>query len=154
ERARCERLLELATGEYSARSSLDPSEIRARFDAEVGYRTAKVGADGAIFDDDDRLLLVRRVDDGKWGLVAGFVEPAESPEQSIVREMAEEIGVHGRVDRLVGVYFRPAESGVQPHGIVSVVYLCSIIGGTIRPEPHEIHEVAYREIDDLAPDEW
>jgi ADP-ribose pyrophosphatase YjhB (NUDIX family) len=154
ERARCVRLLELAVQGYADRTALDPGEIRARFDAEVGYQTAKVGADAAIFDDDDRILLVRRVDDGKWGLIAGFVEPTESPAETIVRELAEEIGVEGRVDRLVGVFFRPAEPGVRPHGIVSVVYLCSIVSGRLRVQEHEIHEIAWRRIDDLAPDEW
>ena len=154
ERARCERLAQLAAEGYADRTGLDAEEVRGRFAAEVGYQTAKVGADAAVFDDAGRILLVRRVDDGKWGLIAGFVEPSESPEQTIVRELEEEIGLHGRIDRLVGVFFRPAEPAAQPHGIVSVVYLCSITGGTLRPQPHEVHEVAWREIDELAPDEW
>jgi ADP-ribose pyrophosphatase YjhB (NUDIX family) len=154
ERARCERLVELAAQEYHDRTGLDTAEVRARFDAEVGYQTAKVGADAAIFNTDDRILLVRRVDDDKWGLISGFVEPTESPEQTIVRELEEEIGLRGRVDRLVGVYFRPAEFGVRPHGIVSVVYLCSIVGGAVRPQEHEVQEVAWRDIDDLAPGDW
>src|SRR5262249_49656927 len=128
ERARCERLVEIATQGYADRTNLDAAEIRARFDPDVGYHTATGGADAAIFDADDRILLVRRVDDDKWGLIAGFVEPTESPEQTIVRELEEEIGLQGRVDRLVGTFFRPAEPGARPHGIVSVVYLCSIIG--------------------------
>jgi len=154
ERARCERLVELAAQGYADRTGLDAGEVRARFDAEVGYQTAKVGADAAIFDTEDRILLVRRVDDDKWGLISGFVEPTESPEQTIVRELEEEIGLYGRVDRLVGVYFRPAELGVRPHGIVSVVYLCSIIGGALRPQEHEVHEVAWRDIEDVAPGDW
>lgn len=49
----------------------------------------------AITDADDRLLLARGPE---WGtdrrsVLAGFVEPGESPEQAVVRETAEEVGV-------------------------------------------------------------
>ena len=153
DRERYERLLDIASREYAARTSLDAGTIRARFEAEIGYQTAKVGANAAIFDTDDRILLVRRVDDDKWGLVAGWVDANESPEQTVVRELAEEAGVQGRVERLVGVRFRPANAE-HPHGTVSVVYLCSITSGTLRPQPHEVRELAWRAIEDVATDEW
>jgi 8-oxo-dGTP pyrophosphatase MutT (NUDIX family) len=154
DRARYERLMDLAAQEYAERSALDVPEVRARFDAEIGYQTARVGADAAVFDDDDRLLLVRRVDDGKWGLIAGWVDPNESPAQTAVRELSEEAGIRGRVEHLVGVFFREARAGEHPHGTVSVVYLCSILGGQLQPQLHEVSEVAWRRIDDVDADAW
>lgn len=126
--------------------------MRARFDAELGYVTAKVGVDAALFDDDDRVLLVRRVDDGRWGLIAGFVEPSESPEQTVVRELEEEVGLVAQVDELVGVWSRQADFDGRPHGIVSIVYLCHATGGALRAQPHEVLEIAWRSIDDV--DHW
>ena len=96
DRARCTRLLELAAQGYADVLTIEPDEIRRRFVAETGYATTKLGADGAVFDADDRVLLVRRADDGTWGLVAGWVDPNESPVQTLVREFAEELGVEGR----------------------------------------------------------
>ncbi len=154
DRARYERLLELASQAYADRTGIDAPAIRARFDAEIGYQTARVGADAAVFDDDGRLLLVHRVDDGKWGLIAGWVDPNETPEQTVVRELYEEVGARGRVDELVGVFFRPAHAGEHPHGIVSIAYLCSIEPGELRPQFHEVSEVAWRHIDDVATNEW
>jgi 8-oxo-dGTP pyrophosphatase MutT (NUDIX family) len=154
DRARYERLLDLAAQGYAERTALDAPAVRARFDAEIGYQTARVGADAAVFDNADRLLLTRRVDDGKWGLIAGWVEPNESPAQTVVRELAEEAGVEARVDRLVGVFVREAHAGEHPHGTVSVVYLCSITGGALRAQPHEVLELAWRDIDDIAGNEW
>ena len=55
------------------------AEVRARFARDLGYVTAKVGADGALFDEHDRILLVRRVDDDRWGLVAGWVDAKRDP---------------------------------------------------------------------------
>jgi ADP-ribose pyrophosphatase YjhB (NUDIX family) len=154
DRARYEQLLALASREYAERSSLTAEEVRARFDAEIGYQTARVGADAAVFDEHDRALLVRRVDDGKWGLVAGWVDPNESPAETAVRELAEEAGVAARVERLAGVFFRPAHRDEHPHGFVSVLYLCSITGGSLRPQPHEVREIAWRHPDDVATGEW
>jgi 8-oxo-dGTP pyrophosphatase MutT (NUDIX family) len=152
DRERYERLLELAAQEYAERSSLTPADVRARFDNHIGYVSASVGADAAIFDDDDQILLVRRVDDGRWGLIAGWVDPNERPEATVVREIQEEVGLQARIDGLVGVFFRPASFDGLPHGTVSIVYLCSVIGGTVRTQPHEVHEAVYRAIDDV--EDW
>jgi 8-oxo-dGTP pyrophosphatase MutT (NUDIX family) len=154
DRDRYTRLLDTAERQYAARTSLDRAAIRERFEAEIGYMTAKVGADAAVFDDHDRILLARRVDDDKWGLIAGWVDPNESPEQTVVRELEEEAGVQARVDRLVGVFFREAQMDVHPHGTVSIVYLCSITGGRPRPQPHEIRELAWRAVDDVRRVDW
>ena len=54
DRARCERLLEIAAQGYADVTGLESDVVRARFLAETGYATAKVGADGAVFDDDGR----------------------------------------------------------------------------------------------------
>lgn len=154
DRERYERLLEAASRGYASVSRLEPDAVRERFAAEIGYVTAKVGADAAVFDDDDRVLLVHRADDRTWGLVAGWIDANESPETTVRRELREEAGLEARVDALVGVFFRPAQQGEHPHGTVSIVYLCSVVAGTPTPQPHEVIEVAYRDVDELAPGEW
>jgi ADP-ribose pyrophosphatase YjhB (NUDIX family) len=97
---------------------------------------------------------VRRADDNRWGLIAGWVDPNESPAETVVRELAEEVGVDARVERLVGVFHEPARVDAHPRGTVSVVYLCSIIDGALRAQPHEVTEIAWWHIDDVPTDEW
>ncbi|GAA3890081.1 NAD(+) diphosphatase [Streptomyces sedi] len=48
-----------------------------------------------VLDDDDRALLGRQLHwpKGRFSTLAGFVEPGESIEQAVVREVAEEAGV-------------------------------------------------------------
>lgn len=48
-----------------------------------------------VTDDDDRALLARQLHwpKGRFSTLAGFVEPGESVEQAVVREVAEEVGV-------------------------------------------------------------
>jgi len=149
DRERYEQLMALTAQEYADRAGLDVAEVRARFAKDLGYVTAKVGADAALFDDRERILLVRRVDDDRWGLVAGWTDANETPEQTVVREIAEEVGLVARVDRLVGVFARPAGVDGNPHSVVSVVYLCDAIGGELHAQPHEVREIAWRHIDDV-----
>jgi NADH pyrophosphatase NudC (nudix superfamily) len=41
----------------------------------------------------------------KWyGIVSGFLERGESPEQGILREVEEELGVQGEIVRFIGTY--------------------------------------------------
>jgi len=154
DRERYERLFALTTREYAERTGLAEEDVRARFARDIGYVTAKVGADAAVFDAHDRILLVRRADDGRWGLIAGWVDANEGPEEAVVRELAEEVGVEARVDRLVGVFARPPGADGNPHSVVSVVYLCDVVGGELRALPHEVAEIAWRFVDDVEPGTW
>jgi 8-oxo-dGTP pyrophosphatase MutT (NUDIX family) len=52
-----------------------------------------VGARCVVRDDDHRVLLIRRRDNGRWGMPAGAMELGESIAQCAAREMQEETGL-------------------------------------------------------------
>lgn len=52
-----------------------------------------VGARGIVFDDEHRLLLIQRSDNGRWALPAGAMEVGESLQDCAVREVWEETGL-------------------------------------------------------------
>jgi mutator protein MutT len=58
------------------------------------------------FGDDSKVLIVRRgpaqSGAGYWEFPGGKVEPGEPPEQALVREIDEELGVPIRVGELIG----------------------------------------------------
>jgi mutator protein MutT len=77
--------------------------------------TSERQAVGAIvFDDAGRLLLIRRANppsQGLWSLPGGRVEPGESGEQAVVRELREETGLTGVVVDEVGTIRLSAPDG-------------------------------------------
>jgi 8-oxo-dGTP diphosphatase len=68
----------------------------------------------ALLDADGRVLLAQRPDGkalaGKWEFPGGKVETGETPEQTIVRELREELGIE------------PCESCLQPFAFASHPY--------------------------------
>ncbi|WP_206184518.1 NUDIX hydrolase [Thermoactinospora rubra] len=75
----------------------------------------RVNCVGAIVVDGDRLLLVRRgrpPGQGLWSLPGGRVEPGESDEAALRREVREETGLLVEPGPFVGVVDRPGPGGV------------------------------------------
>ncbi|WP_199174900.1 NUDIX hydrolase N-terminal domain-containing protein [Halegenticoccus soli] len=146
---RYERILELVCTYYGEALSVPPDEVRRRFAAELGHVTPKVGAEAAIFDDEGRILLMKRADDGKWCLPCGWVEPGESPRETTVRETREETGLTVETRALVDVYHLPPGATFGPHGQIAVSYLCERVGGELRLS-HEGEALKYHEIEGVS----
>ena len=141
---RYRRLLELAAGSYAEITGLESEAIKARFTRELGYITAKVGVQGALFDETGRLLLEKRKDDGLWGMPAGWVETGETPADALVREFREETGMEVEPVALLGLYTRLPGEYAQPHTSIHPVYLCRYVSGTLRVS-HESLAMEYHD---------
>ena len=151
DRSRYTRLMELVEESYGQALDLPATEVRERLRAELGHITPKVGGDGAIFDDSGRILLMQRVDNGTWCLPCGWIEPGESPSETVSREVEEETGLVVRPTELVGLFPRPAGGGNGPHGVISILYLCAVVGGTLACSAEGL-ELRYWEIEEVP--EW
>ena len=87
---------------------------------------------GAIITDAaGRLLLVRRghaPQAGRWTLPGGRVEPGETDQQAVVREILEETGLAVSCGHLVGTVQRPAPDG----GVFEIRdYAATVTGGEL-----------------------
>jgi len=153
DRERYERLLTLVSTYYGQALDLPPAEARRRLAAEFGHITPKVGAEAAIFDDEGRILLSLRADDGLWGLPGGWSDALESPMETAVREAREETGLIVEPVRLVDVFSWRPSAREDVYAGVSVVYLCTVAGGYLSVS-HESRDVRYMSIDAIAANEW
>ena len=82
-----------------------------------------VSVAGVVVRDDGRVLVVQRRDNGHWEPPGGVLELAETFDEGVRREVAEETGVQVEVERLTGVY-----KNVK-RGIVALVFRCRPVAG-------------------------
>jgi len=95
----------------------------------VGHRPLlMIGATVFILDEENRLLLLRRVDNQCWGPPGGAVEPGEVVEDSARRETLEETGLQIGEISLFGVFSGEDQYYRYPNGDevynVTIAYLC------------------------------
>jgi len=85
-----------------------------------------------VVDDDGRVLLTQRPEDkrhpGFWEFPGGKVDPGESPEQALRREMREELDVDARVDEIFEVVYYRYEWGA----VLILAYSCTLLSGPLR----------------------
>ena len=75
-----------------------------------------------------------------YSALAGFVEPGESLEQCIAREVLEEVGVRVRRAR----YFA-SQSWPFPHSLM-IAFVCEWVSGEITPQEAEIEDAKWFEV--------
>jgi ADP-ribose pyrophosphatase YjhB (NUDIX family) len=124
--------------------SLRPTCPRCGF---IHYRNP-VPAAGVILHEPRGILMVKRRYEprvGAWCLPAGFMEYGETPERCAVRELREETGVRGRIERLFGVYAGHDDPRVRS---VLILYVAARAGGRLAPGDDAI-EARYFPLDDL-----
>jgi ADP-ribose pyrophosphatase YjhB (NUDIX family) len=90
---------------------------------------------GAVIKDEaGRLLLIRRGHEpgkGLWSIPGGRIEPGESDEAALVREVREETGLVVTAGRLIGAVRRPA--GVADAVLDIRDYAAEVTGGALVP---------------------
>ena len=93
----------------------------------------RLGCSAAIFDEQGRILLTKRADNGQWCLPSGGMDSGESVAEACIREVWEETGLSVRVKRLVGVYSHSDQLAVYADGnkahIVALHFEAEVISG-------------------------
>ena len=98
-----------------------------------------------IIDGGRRVLLGRKQGwaPGRYSALAGFVEPGEMLEDTVVRETREEVGVEVKNIR----YFS-SQPWPFPHSLM-IAFTAEYAGGEVRPDGVEIEEARWFDVDEL-----
>jgi ADP-ribose pyrophosphatase YjhB (NUDIX family) len=118
------------------------------------------GAAAIIFDDQERILIMKRTRGPYWCIPGGRMNLGESAQDCCVRETEEETGLQVQIVRLVGLYTNPRSICSYPDGNVHQSYIalfeCEVTGGELREsaETARFHWMARSEMDafTLLPD--
>jgi 8-oxo-dGTP pyrophosphatase MutT (NUDIX family) len=101
-----------------------------------------------VRDEQTRVLLVRRIDDGNWELPGGRVEVGETASATAVREVEEESGIAIELTGISGVYSDPDHIVVyEVEGARQQFAVCFHARPTTphqRPRPDGVETIAAR----------
>lgn len=90
----------------------------------------------ALIDADGRVLLAQRPEGkamaGLWEFPGGKVEPGETPETALIRELHEELGIDTWASCLAPLSF--ASHGYDDFHLLMPVYACRRWQGIVRPQ--------------------
>ncbi|MGN9846621.1 NAD(+) diphosphatase [Nonomuraea sp. H19] len=99
-----------------------------------------------VRDDADRCLLARgpQWPEGRLSILAGFVEPGESLEHAVVREVAEEVGITVANPRYLG-----SQPWPFPRSLM-LGFFTDAVTTTLRPDAEEIAEARWFSREELT----
>ncbi|EWM66528.1 MULTISPECIES: NUDIX hydrolase [unclassified Micromonospora] len=109
-----------------------------------------------VQDEQGRVLLIQRTDNGLWALPGGAQDFGEYIAETAVRETREETGVEIEVISVVGIYTNPnhvveySDGGARQE--FSICFRGRYIGGapTTSDESSAVRWVAQEELEDLS----
>ena len=100
---------------------------------------------------DDQCLLAQaaKYPAGRYSTLAGFIEPGESAEQAVVREVKEEVGID-----VYNIRYIKSQSWPFPHSLM-LGFFADYLSGDITPDGEEILSARWfgrNEMPDLPPE--
>lgn len=111
----------------------------------------KVRATGVLIENNSLLLVKQKLSNNKnWSLPGGRVEPGETLEQALIREMKEETGLDVEPIRMLYV----CDVAASDNTVLHITFLTKRIGGEITLPTNEfdenpIHDVKFIPINEL-----
>jgi len=108
-----------------------------------------------VLDDQDRVLLIRRTDNGLWAIPGGAQDIGEYIAETAVRETREEAGIEVEVTGVVGIYTNPHHVMAYSDGEVrqqfSICFRARYLSGRPTPsdESSEVIWAPYADLDTM-----
>ena len=153
DRERYESLRSLSARMFAANTGAPLDRIIALFAGETGYATPKVDVRAAVFDDRERLLMVRETaDNGRWTRPGGWADVNLTPAENVAKEVLEESGYVVSVTKLAALWDRTRQGHANTvFSCCKLFFLCEPVAGQATTSL-ETSEVGWFAENDIPPD--
>jgi 8-oxo-dGTP diphosphatase len=101
---------------------------------------------------DNKILLIKRKTRpfvGYWALPGGRMDPGETIEQTVVREVREETGLETFIVSVVGEYFEKGIKDDIDYEYYPTCFVVQPVGGELKKQDSEIQEIKLFSLDNL-----
>ena len=96
-----------------------------------------------------QVVLIARQAKKIWGLPKGKIDPGEKPPQTALREVREETGLSGKIERKLGdiryTYYAPWDD--TRYSKVVSFYLMKYLGGSTADHDWEVEDAQWFDLD-------
>ena len=150
---RYRQMSRLAAELLSVVSGRPADELAMELGRDVGYATPKIEVRGVLFDEDERVLLMREKIDGRWSVPGGWADPGDAPSVAVTREILEESGYPSSAVKLISCWDRELQGNPPPllvH-VYKLFFLCRRDGAVQPPAALETLDVGWFGLDELPP---
>jgi ADP-ribose pyrophosphatase YjhB (NUDIX family) len=150
---RYRQMSRMATELLAALSGRPADELAIELGRDTGYATPKIDVRGAIFDAEQRVLLMQEKTDSRWSLPGGWADPGDSPSSAVTREILEETGYHAAAVKLIACWDREIQQNPPPLPVhvYKLFFLCRADGTPQPPAALETLDVGWFAMDELPP---
>ncbi len=150
---RYRQLRQLAAELFSALSRRPADGLALELGRDSGYATPKIDVRGVVFDEQERVLLMREKMDLRWSLPGGWADPGESPSAAVAREVLEEAGYPASAVKLVACWDRELQDNPPPLPVhvYKLFFLCHVTGMAQPPSALETLDTGWFDLQALPP---
>ena len=106
-----------------------------------------------IVDEENRILLQKRADNGLWGLPGGLLELDETIAECAIREVKEETNLDITLTKFIGVFVNPNMTWREKDKaqVFAFGFVGNVIGGTLEMNDGESLALQYFAKADIPP---
>lgn len=113
-------------------TNLNSEKINLIFSAEEGYATPKTDIRCVVFNNDNKLLLVKEANENKWSLPGGWADIGLSPSEVAVKEVKEESGLTVNPVKVLAIMDKFKHNHSPEFSYIYKIFIkCEILGGEI-----------------------
>ena len=125
------------------------SDIRKK----IGHDAIFMPTSGCVIIKDNRILLQKRTDNGKWAIHGGALELGETFLEALERELKEELNIKPIDPTFINVFSGNDMHLIYPNRdevfIITATYLVEKYDGCIKIDNNEVSEVKWFDINEL-----